>query len=876
MKGSFEQLLERLKRSGFDKEVQTLASSHLTSFVADEGADDGTPPEIPASVGRFEILGDLGEGGYSQVYLGAQQTPVRRVVAIKMLKKGMDSAAVLARFRAEQQALTLMDHPNVAAIFESGTADDGRPWFAMPLVAGLPICAHCDLEQLGIHERLRLFIAACEGVNHAHQRGILHRDLKPANILVNFEQRVAVPKVIDFGIAKAVEGGDPLSSLTTLTASPLGTPAYMSPEHFSGLTDTRSDVWSLGIILGETLCGVRPVRQDASRGDEGRFVPSQPERPSQRLRRLAQQDPAGAAEVAAQRGLKLKSLEARLRGDLDAIVMKCLEADPARRYQSVDALLADLRRHLNHEVIEARPPSLLERARRQFRRQRLQFIATGCVFAILIAAVIVSNRFARQAEDSSVVAQSVTQFLVDTIGAADPFDAQGRAGTSLGEVLDAAVSQFRANPPPRVNEAVAIATVLGGTLTQVGKPETAIEMLDFAMSKAAARDGVESRGYLDAAAKKARALQALGKVDDACALFATVVAASRPAWTPGDASAVATLSDYGLALRDAGRTAEAEATLREALDRSQALTGRDRLVAASAMSDMGVLLQDVGRFREALPLQEAALQIERDLLGEANATVAAEWHNLSITQKSLGQTAQAEANLRKSLETMRSIAGETNPTTALLLNTLAVALLEQGRHAEAEEQFRKSLAAYRTHFPADHPDVARVQNSLALCLREQGRIQESESLYRQALAAQQKSLGADHPEVIVTLNNLARALLDQGKLEPALECSNQCVEKSNRLFAATDPKRWVFLARRGAILSAMRRWSEAEADLAASWAGLSPLEAPAFRKRIVLSELAQLHANWEKAEPGPGRTEAARAWQAKLAQFDAENPAPPK
>ena len=208
MKSAFELLLERLERSGFTKEAQHLTQSHATSN-GDSAYEE--QPDMPAKLGAFEILGELGEGGYGFVYLGAQHAPVKRTAAIKMLKKGMDSQAVLTRFRAEQQAMALMDHPNVATIFESGTSADGRPWFAMPLVAGLPIHAHCDLETASLQTRLKLFMDACQGVIHAHQRGILHRDLKPANILISFEDHHAIPKVIDFGIAKAVEGRAPRS-----------------------------------------------------------------------------------------------------------------------------------------------------------------------------------------------------------------------------------------------------------------------------------------------------------------------------------------------------------------------------------------------------------------------------------------------------------------------------------------------------------------------------------------------------------------------------------------------------------------------------------------------------------------------------------------
>ena len=870
MKSAFELLLERLERSGFTKEAQHLTQNQTASNGASAPTEQ---PDMPAKLGAFEILGELGEGGYGFVYLGAQHAPVKRTAAIKMLKKGMDSQAILTRFRAEQQAMALMDHPNVATIFESGTSADGRPWFAMPLVAGLPIHAHCDLENISIQARLKLFMDACHGVLHAHQRGILHRDLKPANILISFEDHQAIPKVIDFGIAKAVVGADPLSSLTTQASTPLGTPAYMSPEQFRGDTDARSDIWALGIILGELLCGVRPVRQDPVREIDGRISEPQPERPSLRYARLIHEDPEAAIEVAQQRGITMKILQAQLRGDLDAIVLKCLEIDRDRRYQSVSELLDDLTRHIKGEVVAARPPSLLYQTQRFVLRRRLQVTAVVSVLLAMSVATVISVRSAARANQEKDAATAVTNFLVETIGAADPFGASGSENISLREVLDAAAKRFQTHPPEQAAQAIAISTALGGTLTQVGQAKEALPLLDRAMELSRTNLGEQSREYLVAAEKKALALQALGNFDESLKLYEFVIQESRPRWQSGDPTAVATLMNYGLVNKDKGNMPEAERLIREANDRAQLLQGKDRVQTATALGNLAIVLQAAGRFKDAQPLLEAALKMDRELLGDDNATVAGDYQNLAVLQMESNQLEQSEINARLAIDTMRNFAGENHPTTALLMNNLAQTLQERGKTAEAEKLFREALASYLAKFSPDHPDVARVQNNLAFCLRNQGNLAEAEKLFRESLKTNQSRLGADHADVIISLNNLAKILQDQGQLAAALDFSNQSVEKARKVFEKTDPKLWVFIARRGSILASLKKWREADADLQEGLNGLNSIEAPPARIRMTLSDLVKLHNDWTAAEPNlPQVKIEAKKWQDAIDQFNAAHP----
>ncbi|HOB97890.1 MAG TPA: serine/threonine-protein kinase [Verrucomicrobiota bacterium] len=368
-------------------------------------------PAIGASIGRYKLLEKIGEGGWGVVYVAEQTEPIRRRVALKVIKAGMDTKQVVARFEAERQALALMEHPNIAKVLDAGTVGTegaesrisnlksqiplGRPYFVMELVRGLPITEYCDQAKLSTRERIELFIRVCHAIQHAHQKGIIHRDVKPSNILVTLHDGVPVPKVIDFGIAKAIS---PMAGLTDATVYTqlhqfIGTPAYMSPEQaeMSGLDiDTRSDIYSLGVVLYELLTGKTPFdpKELMAGGIDGmrRAVREQePVRPSTRLTALQGEELTTTAQ---RRSADPPRLVTLLKGDLDWIVMKCLEKDRTRRYETAAGLGADLQRHLNHETVSARPPSTVYRLQKAWQRHRLAFAAGSVVIAALVVGVV--------------------------------------------------------------------------------------------------------------------------------------------------------------------------------------------------------------------------------------------------------------------------------------------------------------------------------------------------------------------------------------------------------------------------------------------------------------------------------------------------------
>jgi serine/threonine protein kinase/tetratricopeptide (TPR) repeat protein len=679
-------------------------------------------------IGRYQILQLLGQGGYGSVYMAEQEEPVRRRVALKLIKLGMDTEQVIARFEAERQALSMMEHPNIARVLDAGATDTGRPFFVMELVRGIKITDYCDQNQLSTAKRLELFGQVCRAIQHAHQKGIIHRDIKPSNILVTLHDGVPVPKVIDFGIAKAIHQRLTDKTVFTELQQFIGTPAYMSPEQaeMSGLdVDTRSDVYSLGVLLYELLTSQTPFdpAQLAKAGLDAmrRTIREQePPRPSTKLSTMLAAD---LTTIARHRCSAPPKLIHQVRGDLDWIVMKALEKDRTRRYETASNFASDIEHFLHNEPVTAHPPSQLYRFQKLVGRNKVVFAASCAVAVAVLGGLVLSTwmffikqEALRRADTEARSSQQVATFLKEMLQGVGPAVAQGRDTLLLRDILENTVKRVTTELRDQPEVQAEICNTIGEVYRALGNPAKAERMH-----------------------RDARALQG-----------------QNPRTNP---AAVATsLNDLALVLRDQGQLAEAEALHRQALQLRRKLFGENNADVANSLNNLGLVLRDQGKAAEAEGLHRAALATQKKLFGERHSTVATSLNNLALALRDQGKLADAETRMRESLAMQKELSADNKPTFAMTLDSLAFILRNQDRLDEAEKLERQSLDLLRRILPSDHALVATALHNLSLIRSAQGNFDDAHDLCLQSLAMRRRLQGAESREVASSLDNLSLIL----------------------------------------------------------------------------------------------------------------------
>jgi serine/threonine protein kinase len=763
-------------------EKMLAAQARAGSFLEPPAPGPAATADAPAGegpgtvIGPYKLLQQLGEGGMGVVFAAEQRQPVRRVVALKLIKAGMDSARVLARFEQERQALALMDHPHIARVLDAGATAQGRPYFVMELVKGIPITKYCDQEHLSPRERVELLIPVCQAVQHAHQKGVIHRDLKPSNVLVALYDGRPVPKVIDFGVAKAT--AQRLSERTVFTevGSLVGTLEYMAPEQaeLNNLdVDTRADVYSLGVLLYELLTGSPPftARQlrSAAFSEMLRIIREQePQRPSTRLS-SSEELPA----IAAKRKLEPARLTRLVRGELDWMVMKCLEKERSRRYETANGLAADLLRYLADEPVAAGPPSASYRLRKLVRRNKGVVLAAGLVLLALVAGTAVSTWQAVRATQAEELARENEGKAIEE---RDAKDEALRLALANEQKAKAAAEAERAAKQQAQDaaEAEGKAKAKAEKAAEAEKQANTLAQKRLAqLEKANALLGSVFRDLDPHAEEKggpALKEQLVARLDEA--------ARELEGADVGDAVVVAQLQQtLGNTYRGLGEPAKAVALVAQARQGLQSALGPNHPDTLASISNLAVAFQAVGQAGKAVPLLEQVVEKFKAKLGPDHPDTLTSMNNLAEAYRAVGQAGKAVPLLEQALEGRKAKLGPDHPDTLRSMNDLAVAYLAIGQAGQAVPLLEQVLEGCKPKLGTDHPHTLTTLNNLALAYKATGQAGKAVPLLEQALEKRKAKLGPDHPRTLASMHNLAGAYRHVGQAGKAVPLLEQVVEK---------------------------------------------------------------------------------------------------
>ena len=730
-----------------------------------------------------------------EVWLAEQREPVHRRVALKLIKAGMNSREVIARFESERQALALMDHPAIAKVFDAGSTAQGAPYFVMEYVAGVPINAYCDDHRLCTRERLQLFMHVCEGVQHAHQKAIIHRDLKPSNILVTEVDGQAAPKIIDFGVAKALARKLTTDTIHTRVGAMIGTPEYMSPEQAlsSGEDiDTRSDVYSLGIIFYELLAGGPPLELRKIALEEF-FRKLREEEPPKLSTRIRTQDPATLTDVAHKRKTEPVALARQMRGDLDSIALKALEKERTRRYGSCAELAADVRRYLSNEAVLAVPPSVGYRARKFARRNRVALATAAAFVLVLAAAAVVSIRQSIRANREAAVAQAVNDFLRNDLLAQASAANQAGPGakpdphlevrTALDRAATRITGKFERQPEVEAD----IRDTIGQTYSDLGLYAEAQRQLERALELHRRVQGVENPKTLGTVRALAMNDIEQGKYAEAETLLTNLLPIERRVLGPEHPKTLASMASLGLAFYMQGKHPQAEALGTQLLQVQRRVLGPEHPDTLKTMNNLALVYHDQGKYAQTEDVYRELVDIRRRVLGSEHPDTAKTISNLAWAYWSEGKVEQAQELYGQALEILRRVLGPDHPNTTLTMNNLVLTDVAQGNYAAAEELAKQVLEIRRRVLGPEHPDTLQSLHNLAWVNYVQGRYASSEELYSQTIEIRRRVLGAEHPKTLLSLRNLADVYTAEGKYSRAEALLNQNLEVTRRVEGAQHP-----------------------------------------------------------------------------------------
>ena len=744
------------------------------------GTGPGSARELPKRIGQYDIVALTGEGGMGQVFEAEQLRPLKRKVALKIIKRGMDTEEFIARFESERQALALMDHPAIATVYDAGTTEGGRPYFVMEFVGGEPLIDYCDQNRLTIRQRLELFSNICEGVQHAHQKVIIHRDLKPSNVLVATVDGKPAPKIIDFGVAKVTDSSVSDTATTTFAGQLIGTPAYMCPEQadMSGQDiDIRVDVYALGVILYELLAGQLPFPEESWENlglmEMLRIIREEdPPPPSGRIKEL-KASPEILNSIAATRRLEANALMKKLRGDLDWITMRALEKDRSQRYATVVGLAADIRRYLRDMPISAGPRSKRTTAKKFIRRHRTSVAASVVVLIAVLLGIVGTTtgmiravKAERAANEEAETATKVTDFLVNLFEVSDPNHTRGNTITAR-EILDKGSDRVAKELEGQPKTGARLMNTIGKVYQNLGLYDEAEPKLSKALDLRRSVTGPDDLGVAGFQADLADLYIDQGRYQEAQAMLEQSLDKMERSGKVSELKLAKSLTELAGDLRRQGEYDAAQPLYERARAIRSAELGKDSPEVASSDNSLAILNWNRGRYDEAERLYKLALSIWEKAYGEDHADVAKGLNNLALLYHHLKRYGEAVPLYKRAVAIYEKVLGPDHPRLATALNNLALVYYEKKNYALARKYYERALDVRESALGPDHPDVAQTLNNMANLDREQGHYLAAEKLYDRALAIRTTALGKDHPDVAWSLRDLGLLAADRGTPEVA-------------------------------------------------------------------------------------------------------------
>ena len=856
---------------------------------------------LPESIGPYRVTDHIGRGAFGNVYLCREPEPPRKNVAVKVIRAGKDTDEVLARFEAEKVALKMMEHPAIARVIDAGATDDGHPYFAMEYVKGLSLTAFCIKKRLTLEERLRLFINICQGVQHAHTKAVVHRDLKPSNILVTLIDGVPQPKIIDFGLVKSLQQPLVEGTMHSQAGIALGTFEYMSPEQAnpSGTdVDTRSDIYALGAILYELLTGelaFAGLRERTYMEIVRVITKDEPLLPSLRLKSVTAESSSGHASTLK---TEIGTLTRCLKSDLDWVVMKTLEKDPERRYQTAQELARDIERYLAGEMVEARPPSAIYRLKKTVRRNRGLLSATVLVFLALSGGLTLylverGKRLASEVKIEQMIEQfrpsriDVPAMAVDL--SQDVFRL-GRENVPDSRIVDleqalaidwievaknnvmksyfapalAAIEKDFSEQPrvrARLLESLAMA------MSKIGLSGAALPLQEKALSIRREILGNDHRDTLLSISNTGMLLKRRGNYKEAQPFYVEALEERRRVLGDDDPDTLDSINNMGILLKLQGNLVEAKALHEEALEGRRRVLGDDDSDTLASINNMGSLLIKLGKLAEAKLFFEEALERKRRVLGNDDPSTLNTISNMGRLLRCQGELDEAMRFLREALATSHRVLGDKHPDTLMVINSAGLVLVKQEKYEEAQLLLEEALETRLQVRGHDHRDTLVSINNMGYLKKCQGKPEEAKPYYEEALERRRRVLGDDDPATLGSMHNLGALYRDLGRLKEAETLAAEAVERGRANEARCLGR---FIDGHSHTLAEMGRFAEAEPLAVEAWSILEGKGDATHPLTVdVIDNLVDLYSAWHEADPGAGHDKSAAKWQGKLDALEA-------